>query len=59
MDLLTAEELAAKLRIRPSTVRTWTRAKRIPAIRLAPKVVRYDLRAVVEMLAGSQGGSNG
>ena len=47
-DLLTAEELAERLHVRPSTVREWARRGKIPTVRLSPKVVRYDLSAVVE-----------
>ena len=48
--LLTAEELAERLKIQPSTVRRWSRDGRIPTVRLSPKVVRYDYDAVVETL---------
>lgn len=40
--LLTADELATALRIRPATVRLWTREGIIPAIRITGKIVRYD-----------------
>jgi len=52
-DLLTAEELAARLHVRPSTVREWARRRRIPAVRLSPKVVRFSLAAAVETLSRS------
>ncbi len=51
-ELLTAEELAARLRLRPSTVRRWARRRRIPAIRISPKVVRFDPSTVIDALAG-------
>jgi len=41
-DLLTAEELAQRLRLKPSTVRRWTQDGILPALRLSGKVVRYD-----------------
>jgi excisionase family DNA binding protein len=47
-ELLTAEELAGRLQVRPSTIRRWAREGRIPTVRLTPKVVRYDLTAVVD-----------
>jgi excisionase family DNA binding protein len=47
-DLLTTEELAERLHVRPSTVREWARREKIPTVRLSPKVVRYSLAAVVE-----------
>lgn len=46
-DLLTTEELAERLHVRPSTVREWARRGKIPTVRLSPKVVRYSLAAVV------------
>ncbi len=52
--LLTAEEIADALQVRPSTVRLWARRGWIPRIRLSPKVVRYDLDAVVDALKKRQ-----
>lgn len=49
-ELITADELANRLRIRPGTVRSWTREGKIPAVRLSAKVIRYDLGAVLELL---------
>ena len=41
-ELLTAEEMAERLRLRPDTIRLWTRQGIIPAVRITGKVVRYD-----------------
>ena len=49
-DLLTRAELAARLGVRPTTIGQWTRTGRIPARRLTPKVVCYDLAAVLAAL---------
>ena len=49
-DLLTADEMAQRLRVRPATVKTWARSGRIPTVRLSPKVIRYDAEAVVAAL---------
>jgi len=49
-DFLTAKELAARLKVKPSTVREWMRQGVIPAIKLTPKVVRFDLDQVVEFM---------
>jgi DNA-binding transcriptional MerR regulator len=46
-DLLTADELAGRLQVRPSTIRQWARRGLIPTVRISPKVVRYDLASVV------------
>lgn len=51
---LTARELAKRLGVRPATVREWHRSGEIPAIRLTPKVIRYNLDAVVESLLERQ-----
>ena len=50
-ELLTAEEVADRLKVRPATVKAWGQKGLIPVIRLTPKVVRYDLDAVVAALA--------
>ena len=49
-DLLTATELADRLRVKPSTVLDWHRAGRIPSVRLTPKVLRFNLGDVVAAL---------
>jgi predicted site-specific integrase-resolvase len=51
-DLLSRAELATRLGVRPTTIGRWTRSGRIPARRLSPKVVRYDLAAVLAALEG-------
>ncbi len=49
--LETAEELARRLQVRPSTIRTWSRRGKIPAVRISPKVIRFDPVAVLAALA--------
>ena len=49
-SLLTAEELSNLLRVRPATIRIWTRKGIIPAIRVTRKVIRYDRREVEQAL---------
>ena len=56
--LLTATELAEHLRVRPDTVRTWSRQRVIPRIKLSRKVIRYELAAVVAALTRRSGGSH-
>ena len=46
-ELLTAEELAQRVRVRPDTVRSWSRRGLIPRVQLSPKVIRYDLQSVI------------
>lgn len=42
-ELLTAAQLAERLKVRPSTVREWAKTGRIPEIRISAKVRRFDL----------------
>jgi excisionase family DNA binding protein len=49
-DLLTAVELADRLRVKPETVLAWHRSGRIPSIRLSHKVLRFNLADVVAAL---------
>lgn len=51
--LLTARELAKRLRVSPETVRAWARGGYIPAIRLSPKVIRYNADAVLAALSAA------
>lgn len=60
-EVLTAEELAERLRVRPGTVREWARRGVIPRLALSPKVIRFELDAVLAALAKrtGKGVSNG
>ncbi len=53
-DLLTAEQMADRLAVKPRTIREWFRAGLIPATRLSPKVIRYNLDDVVTALKERQ-----
>jgi excisionase family DNA binding protein len=53
-DLLTADELAYRLGVKPGTIREWHRAGRIPCRRLSRKVLRFDLAAVLAALESSR-----
>ena len=52
LELLTADEIAERLRLRPRTIRQWARRGLIPAVRLSPKVVRFELAPVVAAMRG-------
>lgn len=61
-ELLTADEVADRLQLRPSTIRRWARDGRIPAVRVTAKVVRYDLAEVLRAIREGkqpQGVANG
>jgi excisionase family DNA binding protein len=51
-DLLTAAELASLLRVGRSSVYRLLQAGRIPALRIAPRTVRFDLQEVRAALKG-------
>lgn len=53
-ELLTADELADRLQLRPSTIRRWAREGRIPAVRVTAKVVRYDMADVLRGIREGQ-----
>jgi excisionase family DNA binding protein len=50
-ELLTVDEAARILRVKPSTLRYWAREGRVPCIRLGPRATRWTrplLRSIVE-----------
>ena len=49
-ELLTKQEMAARLRVSPATVLLWARNGRIPVIRINERTLRYDENAVLESL---------
>ena len=52
-ELLTATELAERLRVSPETVRSWARRGCIPTMRLSRKAIRYNLEAVLAALSAT------
>jgi excisionase family DNA binding protein len=46
-EWLTAEEMGERIGVKPSTVKAWAKSKRIPSIRVNPKVLRFDPQAVL------------
>jgi len=56
-QLLTAVELASRLKLKPETIRQWTRKKIIPCIRVTNKVIRYEFSTVVEALKSQKVGA--
>lgn len=54
-ELLTADELATRLRVRPGTIRAWARRGLIPSVLISPKVRRFDVCAVIDAIKQSHG----
>ncbi len=58
-ELLTARELALRLRVSTDTIQIWTRSGTIPSLRFTRKAIRYDLAKVLAALAiQSKGGDH-
>lgn len=51
-EFVTARQLAAFLQVSESTVRRLAREGRIPSVRLTPRLVRFNLKAVCRALDG-------
>lgn len=54
-ELLTADELARRLHVKRRTVQQWAKAGIIPKIQPSPKVIRFDLAAVMAALESNKG----
>ena len=48
--LLTCDQIAEEIGVQPSTIRTWVREGKIPALRITGKVVRFDRDDVIAAL---------
>ena len=55
-EFLTARQLAEVLQVSESTVRRLARDGRIPCVRLTPRLLRFNLKAVYRSLDGSGAG---
>lgn len=55
-ELITAQELAERLKLTPETVKLWAREGKIPVIRITPKTVRFDPVAVLAALSQREKG---
>ena len=53
-EMLTAAELADRLKVKPDTVRVWARSGKIPARKLSHKVIRFSLPEVVAALESAR-----
>ena len=49
--LLNVNEAAELLRVHPVTAYRWARSRRIPSIRIGPRVVRFDPRALERFIS--------
>jgi excisionase family DNA binding protein len=50
-ELLTAEQLALRLKVRPRTIKSWVRSGRIPVVRVSLKVIRFSWSDVLAAVA--------
>jgi excisionase family DNA binding protein len=53
-EFLTARQLAGVLQVSESTVRRLARDGRIPCVRLTPRILRFNLKAVCRALDGGE-----
>ena len=53
-EFLTARQLAGVLQVSESTVRRLARDGRIPCVRLTPRILRFNLKAVCRALDGTE-----
>ncbi len=53
-EFLTARQLAGVLQVSESTVRRLAREGRIPCVRLTPRLLRFNLKAVCRALDGAE-----
>ena len=47
IQLLTTNEAASRLGLKPATIRRWVRKGSLPAVRLGSRTLRFDLDAIV------------
>lgn len=52
-EFLTARQLAGLLQVSESTVRRLAREGRIPSVRLTPRLIRFNYKAVCRALDGT------
>jgi len=50
MELITRKELAKEFKVSSSTIYNWTREKKIPYLKIGPRLVRYNLSEVKESM---------
>ncbi|MBV9925692.1 MAG: helix-turn-helix domain-containing protein [Acidobacteria bacterium] len=53
-EFLTSRQLAEVLQVSESTVRRLAREGRIPCVRLTPRLLRFNLKAVCRALDGAE-----
>lgn len=53
-EFVTARQLAEVLKVSESTVRRLAREGRIPCVRLTPRLMRFNLKAVFRSLNGDE-----
>jgi len=54
--LLDINEAARRLGVHPGTLHRWTRARRVPAVRIGRRVLRFDPVALQKFITASSDG---
>jgi excisionase family DNA binding protein len=53
-QLLTVEDVATKFQVTEKTVYRWAGDKKLPSVKLGPKCLRFDPRAVEDLMNRSR-----
>ena len=59
MTLLTIDDMARKFDVKPRTIKEWVRKKKLPAIRMSARTIRFDEEQVRESLVLAAPGKSG
>lgn len=58
-EIVTASELANRLRLKPETIRIWARKGLIPSLHPTPKTLRFDMESVLAAMGKISAGQKG
>lgn len=54
---VTADELAKRYGVRPTTIKAWAGRERIPAVRMSARTIRFDAEACDRALCAASSGA--
>jgi hypothetical protein len=49
-NLVSSDEIASKIGVKPDTITMWARIGRVPSFRISKRVIRFSLPAVMSAL---------